>query len=134
MSEAKTYKDRYWEGHGMKRREAVLNAYARQQEYRAKNARTKHQRAVASKYAYNAKTNAEIAAKVRQQQTIGKKIATSFRSTMNSKYETIGGRRLNGGKMYGDAVIAAAANVILPGSGAIYSTYQEYKGYRKNRH
>lgn len=133
MANAKTFGEKYSARVGYKRNASLYKAVAERNSYLSKNAKTKYGRAVASARAYNANSASKVYERASAKKGKVEKFAHAYVGMLTRTIETTGGRHVKAGEYNAHIMLAQLGNIVLPGSGLVYATYQDMKGYRKNR-
>lgn len=133
MSEAKTFKERFWTKHGNARKASIYNAKAEKSDARVKNSGSKLRRAYNESRAYNLRSSAKARQATAAEKGLGNKIETSFIAGLSAKKMTMGGKTRSNGQAYVENILFNTAGNIVPGAGTAASLYRNWHGYRNRK-
>lgn len=133
MSKTKGLKNRWKTKFGYSRGASINNAMSKKAAIRAKDSKWKLNRAAGEQAAYNYQRKSRNAATASTGKGFIQRGEKYFKSFMNSKYETLGGRRISMGRHYVENALISTLYGFVPLAGLAVALYKEGKGYSKNR-
>lgn len=134
MSEAKTFKERFWTKHGNARKASIYETKAEKADARAKNSNLrKVRRAYNESKAYNLRSSAGARRATAAEKGLSNKIETSIIAGISAKKMTMGGKTRSNGQAYVENILFNTAGNIVPGAGTAASLYRDWHGYRNRK-